>query len=246
MFNRVQSTKSKPSEKVTNIRPAKPTPAGRDRLVFFDTNIGLAEKAIADLESRIETLESIVVDSSAAAKALQACVESDNGRSLSDYAAGKVDADSNIAKLVMLADNSKRAADAARSALPNAREQIENARAQLVGLTEQRLAELKRVLMNIGDVKAREYVAAFELLGRIHDELVGVASVLEDNLGDIRLIDDPVKTPRFAFPSMGNADADPFLRHRVSDLTSSESAKAWAAVKDRLEVDALADVSDLI
>jgi chromosome segregation ATPase len=244
IFKSVQS-KAKTSEKIQSLRPAKP-PTGRERLQHFDDNIGLAEKAIADLENRIERLESIVVDAVAAAKDLQAAVEADNGKSLADYSAGKVEADSNIAKLVMASDNSGRAATAAKAALPSGQAQLENARAQLVSLTEQRAAELQHVLAILGDTEARAYQKLFDDLGRAHDRLVGYAQVCESNLGDVRLIIDPVKAPRFGLPSMGNADADPFLRHRESELTIAESARASGNIRDRLAADAQADLSDLL
>jgi hypothetical protein len=66
------------------------------------------------------------------------------------------------------------------------------------------------------------------------------------NLGDIQLIIDPLKTPRFALPSLGNQDADPFLRHRPNDIVVSDAAKTWSTVRDRLEADAAADLGDLI
>jgi capsid protein len=120
MFNRVQK---KPKEIVSISRPVKPQ-AGRERLAHFDEQIGLAQNAIAEFEQRIVRLESIVVDAAAAAKALQAAVEADNGKSLADYSAGNVPPDSNIAKLVMTSDNSGRAATAAKAALPNAQAQL--------------------------------------------------------------------------------------------------------------------------
>jgi hypothetical protein len=72
------------------------------------------------------------------------------------------------------------------------------------------------------------------------------ANTTQSNVGDIQLIIDPVKVPRFALPSLGNADADPFLRHRVSDITVADSEKTWNTVRSRLESDPNADLSDLI
>jgi hypothetical protein len=69
---------------------------------------------------------------------------------------------------------------------------------------------------------------------------------MESNQGDLRLIQEPLKTVRFALPSMGNMDADPFLRHQISDLTVGESARTWSEVRDRLEAEANADLSDLM
>jgi hypothetical protein len=244
MFNR-SVQKTKPREVVSNARPVKP-PVGRERLQHFDDQIGLAKQAIAEIEERISRFEGIITDADGAHKALQAAIESDNGKALADYSSGNVPADSTIARLVMVEHNSARAATAAKASLPTAHAQLENARGQLHDLGEQRVAELNRTLSLLGDVQARAYRDAFESMCLLHDQLAGFASVAQASHGDIQLIIDPVKTPRFAFPSLGNADADPFLRHQVSSHTVTESARAWSAVRARLEADALADVSDLI
>lgn len=242
MFNRVE--KSKP-EKISS-RPAKAPPAGRERLLHFDQEITKA-KQVAELEQKIERLQEIVSGADVHHRTLQACIESDNGRALSDYSAGKVAADSSIARLVLLADNSKRAASAAQAALPSANAQLDNARAQLLELGEQRAAELNRVLMSLGDLDADEYRKTFEKLGRLHDKLVGFSNVAQVSHGDIQLIIEPLTAARFAFPSMpGHIDADPFLRHKPSDLTVVEAAQKWTAIRERLSTDALADVNDLL
>jgi hypothetical protein len=242
MFKSVE--KSKP-EKI-NSRPVK-KPAGRERLKHFDEQIGLAKQAIIELEQKIERLQGIVSDADIHHRSLQAAIELDNGNALAGYAAGDVPADSSIAKLVMVADNSKRAASAASAALPTAHAHLENARSQLLDLGEQRAAELNRVLAMLGDFDADEYRKTFEKLGRLHDKLTGFANVSQMSHGDIRLIDDPLKTPRFAFPSMpGHIDADPFLRHKPSDVTVAESARKWSDIRERLSADANADVNDLL
>jgi DNA repair exonuclease SbcCD ATPase subunit len=243
MFNRVASTKTKPSEKIQSIQP-KPTPAGRERLSHFDSEAKKAEAAISELDQRINRLESIILDADVAHRALQSQIESDNGASLANYAAGSVPADSAITKLVVAADNTKRAAAAAHAALPGANAQLENARTQLASLGEQRAAELKRVLAMLGDVTAREYQATFDALGKLYDKLVAYASVAEDNVGDVWRIQEPLVACRFSVT--GDSLSDPFLRHRISDITVSESSRRWAAVKDRLAADANADVSDLL
>jgi hypothetical protein len=245
MFNR-SVQKSKPREVVSNARPTKP-PVGRERLSHFDGEIVKAKQAIAEMEQKIERLQGVVSDAEVHHKALQAAIESDNGKSLAGYAAGDVPTDSSIARLVLLADNSKRAATAASAALPSANAQLENASQQLLALEEQRVAELNRVLTNLGDIDADEYRKTFEKLGRLHDKLVGFADVSQASHGDIRLIDDPLRAPRFQFPSMrGHVDADPFLRHSPSSVTVAESSRRWAEVRERLSADALADVNDLL
>jgi hypothetical protein len=245
MFNRSVQKKHK-EDNVSHIRPVVKTPAGRERLQHFDEQISLAKNAIAELEQRIERCEGIIRDADIHHRALQAAIEADNGASLAHYSEGLSPPDSSIARLVLASDNSGRASTAAKASLPTAHAQLENARAQLLELHDQRAEEAKRVLMLLGDATARKYVAAFELLGDLHDQLVGFASVAEGNQGDIWRIQEPLAACRFALPSTGDALSDPFHRHRTNEIVVGESTKAWAAVKDRLSTDALADISDLI
>ena len=147
----------------------------------------------------------------------------------------------------MASENSGRAATAAQAALPTARAALDNAKEQVIGLTHERSMELSRVLSLLADVTASKYSETFDLLGKLQDELIGFASVVEGNQGDVRLINEPLKTVRFVLPSMANSrDADPFLRHSVNDRTVGESARTWSAVRDRLQSDANADLTDLI
>jgi hypothetical protein len=249
MFNR-GTTKAKTSDSVSSInsRPTvKKPPAGRERLVHFDSEIKTAQTVISELETKIERLNEIVASADAHHRALQAHIEQDNGRSLSDYSEGKVEADSSIARLVLLADNSKRASTAASAALPTAMAQLENARSQLLDLGEQRAAELNRVLTSLGDLEADEYRKTFEKLGMLHDKLVGFSNVSQMSLGDIQLTTAPMSAPRFQFPSMrASVDADPYLRHSPSSLTVMQSAQKWTEIRSRLSENALADVNDLL
>ena len=41
-------------------------------------------------------------------------------------------------------------------------------------------------------------------------------------------------------------EADPFMRHRESEITVAESARTWATVRQRLEADVDADLSDIL
>jgi hypothetical protein len=141
--------------------------------------------------------------------------------------------------------SSARASSAAKASLPTARDQLENAKLQLVALIDQRSQELHRVLLSIGDVEAQQYQAAFDKLCFMYDRLTGVSSIIEANVGDVKLTDDQVKIPRFQFPSSGHPDADIFLRHKPSTLTVAEAAQQYTQIRERLEKDALADISDL-
>jgi hypothetical protein len=240
MFNRVQKTETH------TVHIVNKKADGRERLSHFDDEIRKGKAAIVNLEESIQRLETIIAGADEAHRALQAAIVSDGGKALADYSAGRTNDGDEINKLVMVADNSARAATAARASLPDAHSALQNAHAQVASLIDQRAQELKRVLATLGDVDARAYDKAFSDLCRLHDRMVGHASVAEDNIGDIRLTHEPLRVPRFAFPSMGHADADPFLRHQASDLTVAESARRWSQIRERLESDANADLSDLI
>ena len=59
------------------------------------------------------------------------------------------------------------------------------------------------------------YEKAFKETCWLHDKLIDNANVAQSTIGDIQLIVENPKIPRFAFPSLGNTDADPF--HRVNE-----------------------------
>ena len=116
-----------------------------------------------------------------------------------------------------------------------------------MSLTEQKNTELNRVVANLADVDAREYQKAFDVMCVLHDRLAGYASTAQASFGDIQLIIDPLRVPRFVLPSMASGpDSDPFLRHKSSDLTINESARKWSQIRSRLEADVDADLDDLI
>jgi hypothetical protein len=238
MFNRVQKTEDH------TVHILHKQAVGRERLSHFDEEITKGKTTIVDLEQRIQRLESIIAEADLAHRNLQQAIAADDGAELASYSAGT--ASDHFSKLVMSSENSARAATAAKAALPGANSSLDNAHAQVASLIDQRAAELKRVLAMLGDVDARAYDKAFSDLCRLHDRMVGYASIAEDNVGDVRLTHEPLRVPRFASPSMGNADADQFMRHQASDLTVKDSARRWSQIRDRLESDANADLSDLI
>jgi hypothetical protein len=227
-------------------KPAKQKPAGRERLRHFDSELAKANQAAAEIEARIQRLEKIISDADSAHDRLQVAILVDNGASLASYSSGQATDDSEIGRLVIAADTTARAKAAAVAALPSAQASLQNVREQAVALDAERVAELNRFIATLADVEARAYQKAFEEMCRMHDRLVGYARVAENNIGDIRLVEDPLKTPRFALPSLGNSDSDPFLRHRTNDHVIAESERMWSSVKQRLQADTDADLSDLI
>jgi hypothetical protein len=124
---------------------------------------------------------------------------------------------------------------------------LTSCREQAIRLNEARVAELHRVIGMLADQEARAYVKAFEELGRLEDRLTGYANIAQSNIGDIKLIEEPLKTVRFALPAMGGSkDSDPFLRHRTSSHVTAEAERMWSSVKQRLAADSYADLSDIL
>jgi hypothetical protein len=229
----------------TSLKPTSTHLPGRERLRHFETHITEAHRAIEDLEHRVARFGSIIVESEAAHRKLQDAINADGGKSLAAYSAGQTEPNDEINGLVALAKSSGEAAAAAKIALPRTESLLANARSQLTELINRKAAEVARVLATLADRDAQAYQRAFSTACILHDRLAGFASVAEGNIGDIRLIIDPIKMPRFALPSMGNRDADPFLRHQPSDLTVTASARRWSEIRSRLEANCDADISDL-
>jgi hypothetical protein len=229
---------------VTSLR--SPKTVGRERLRFAAGEVAKANEAVADLEQRVARFSTIIADADTNHRALQDAINADGGRALAEYSAGKSDPDSEITRLVTLAESSAKASNAAKAALPNTEAMLASARSQVTALGDQRAAELNRVVAMLADADARAYQKAFEEMCRLHDRLVGYASVAQASIGDVQLILDPIKTPRFALPSLGNSDADPFLRHREDELVVADAARQWATVRQRIDADVDADLDDLI
>jgi hypothetical protein len=247
MFSKSAKNKSKGSNPLGEVpMPRTIKHTGRERLRFVDGELKRANEAIADLESRVARLGAIISESESNQRNLQAAIQADGGVALAEFSAGKADPDSDIVTLVTLAESSQKAANAAKVALPSTEAMLESARSQAAELREKRNAELNKVLADLADVEGRAYQKAFDETCRLHDRLVGYSQVAQANIGDVRLIVENPKVPRFALPSLGNADADPFMRSRGSEITVAESARTWATVRQRLETDVDADLSDLI
>jgi hypothetical protein len=228
-------------------KPVSKPKQGRERLQHFAEQIGSAHNAIEDLEGRVARFEAIIAESKAAERSLQDAINSDGGVALASYSSGQTKPTDEINRLVAHAKSSGEAAGAAKVAKPHTEALLENARSQLVSLNEQKNEELNRVVANLADVDARAYQKAFDEMCVLHDRLVGYANTAQSNIGSIQLIIDPLRAPRFALPSMGNSDADPFLRHNtVNDLTVGASARKWAQIRSRLEADVDAYLDDLL
>jgi hypothetical protein len=227
MFTKSTKDKSKGSNPLGEVpMPRTIQHTGRERFRFVDGELKRANEAITDLEARVAGLGAIIAESEVNQRNLQAAIQADGGVALAEFSAGRADPDSDIATLVTLAESSQKAANAE--------------------LRDKRNAELNRVLANLADVDAKAYDRAFTEVCRLHDRLCGFSQVAQANIGDVRLVLQNPSVPRFALPSLGNGDADPWMRHRENELIVAESARTWATVRQRLEADVEADISDLI
>jgi len=231
---------------VSSIKP-KSKQLGRERLKHFDGEIRAARNAIEELEQQVARLKAISAESEAAARALQLAISNDGGVALAAYSSGQAKPTDEISKLVAHAETSRGGATAAAAALPHSEASLENARSQLVTLDAERHAELDHVVKMIADRDAKEYQRAFDAACIAHDKLVGYAAAFESNHGDVRLARVPIEMPRFALPSMGRPDADPYIRHLApSELTVNASSRKYLAIRSRIAANPDADISDLL
>jgi hypothetical protein len=227
---------------------AKPKPVGRERLHFFDAELAKANAAVEDLGKRVATLENIGVEAVAAEKKLQSFIASDGGTdALLAHSAGNSKPDDEVSKLIAAAKSTSEASSPAKTALPIQLEKLAAAKAEVARLSEEKNAEIGRYLTTLADSTARKYKAAFASCCILHDELMGFADGTSLFMGEVALIVEELRMPRFNLPSLACLDVhDPFLRHKASSRTVGESSKTWAAVKARLVENVDADVSDLI
>jgi hypothetical protein len=222
--------------------------AGRQRLHFFNEELAKANAAVADLERRVATLDNIGIDAVAAEQELQLYIASDAGtEALLAHAEGKSKPDDQIAILLAAAKSTGEAAGPAKAALPLARDALEKERAEVLRLGEEKAAEIGRFMTLMADETARQYKDAFDLVCFLHDQLTGFANGTSVYMGEVAMIIEELKVPRFNLPSLACINEhDPFLRRRGSSSTVGEFTKVWTAVKERLEADVDADLSDLI
>jgi hypothetical protein len=222
-----------------SVAKAEPV-AGRERLHFFNEELAKANAAVADLERRVATLENIGIDAVAAERELQLYIASDAGtEALLAHAEGK--------SLIAAAKSTAEAATPAKAALPLAQDALASARAEVVRLGEEKQAEIGRYMTLLADETARKYKEAFELVCQLHDQLTGFANGTSVYMGEVMMIVEELKVPRFNLPSLAcTNEHDPFLRRRGSSFTVGEFTKVWTAVKERLEADVDADLGDLI
>jgi hypothetical protein len=102
---------------------------GRERLRFAAAELAKACDCVADLETRLARLTTIISDADAAHAALQEAIAADGGVALEAYGAGNA-SDHPIAKLVAAKECTAKAASAAKDALPGVQDILAKARAE--------------------------------------------------------------------------------------------------------------------
>jgi hypothetical protein len=229
-------------------KPVKPIIVGRERLHHFDSELAKAKSAVDDLERRVATLENIGIDAIAADRELQDFIASDGGvDALRAHSSGETSQDDQISKLLAAAKSTSEAAAPAKAALPSAIDALERARSEVIRLGEEKYREIELFMTSLADETAKAYKGAFNECCRLHDELTGFANGTSVYMGDVAMVVEELKVPRFKLPSLACLDDyDPFLRRRGNSFTVSESTKVWTAVKDRLQTDVDSDLSDLV
>jgi hypothetical protein len=243
--------KDKTKKTGTASTPAKASTApmipSRDRLLFVAGELAKAQAVVADLEARVARLDTIIADADLASAELQQAIAADGGESLGLYASGQAGGDSEISKMILAEETASRAAVAAKSALPKATSDLEAARAEVVRLGEAKSVEIGEYLMMKADGLARKYHQAFAELCRLHDEITGFALGIDSAVGEVAMVIEPVKVPRFNLPSLKtSAEYDPFLRHTPSSHIVESAAATWRAGRARLELNVNDDLDDLI
>jgi hypothetical protein len=235
------------TSKAPEVKP-KPIVIGRERLHNFDAELAKAKSAVDDLTRRVATLENISIDAVSADRELQLFIAGPEGlEALLSHSERKSSPDDPVSILIAAAKSTAEAAGPAKSALPAAQVALERAHAEVARLAEEKAKAIEVYMTTLADGTARKYKAAFEETCRLHDELTGFASSTSVYVGEVAMIVDELKVPRFVLPSLACLnDHDPFLRHRGNSFTVSESTKVWTEVKTRLQGDVGSDISDLV
>jgi hypothetical protein len=237
------SSKSRGNENpVTNTPPPK-IRQGRERLQYYVDQIAAAHNAIEELEQHCARLGAIIVESDTASRDLQNFIAADSGLALSRYSGGQCGPDEEISRLVAHSKTSGDAAEAAKAGLPHAESLLATAKQQLVTLTEEKHAEVARVIASLADVEVRAYEKSFEATCLLQDRLIGFSRVGESNVGDVYRIQEPARLARFV--ANGDSTSDPFIRHHTNEHIVSQSAQRWAEIRSRLELNANCDLADL-
>jgi hypothetical protein len=91
---------------------------GRERLRYAAAELAKAKDCVADLETRLNRLTTIISDADAAHAALQDAITADGGVALEAYGAGNA-SNQPIAMLVATKETTAKAASAAKDALPS-------------------------------------------------------------------------------------------------------------------------------
>lgn len=220
--------------------PGKPRSASRDTLAKINAEIEAAREAAVSIERRIVHLKSTIEAGEQAGRELQISVGSAAGAAaLAAFSGGR---ENRIARQVADAEHAAWAAAVARRALPVAENDLAAARAEIARLEDAKKAAIKTVLIEHGDLMARRYVAAFEELCAVHDQIVGFARGA--NVSNVILASTALEIPRFDLPKLKCADGfTTYLKHIPKNQDIHAASIAWSRFAARLADDPNATVS---
>jgi hypothetical protein len=223
---------------------------GRERVRKAAAELGKANECVADLEGRLNRLNTIISDADAAHAALQQAIAADGGVALETYGAGQA-SDQPIAALVGAMENTARAASAAKDALPSVTDMLSRARAEVVRLEGMKFDAMIVYLKTRAREEHNKYNAAFAELSRAYDALCGIAvAVSATGHADMMTtgLPVPIKAPGFNMstgPAHGPSELVT-LTHSVTEARIARSTAMWMQARERLERDPDADLDDLI
>lgn len=223
---------------------------GRERLRAAAKALGEAQACVADLETRLGRLGTIMGDADAAHEALQAAITADGGVALERYGNGQA-ANEPIAALIATKENTARAASAAKAALPSVEDMLSKARAEVTRLEGVKFDALIVYLKTRANDEHRAFLKSFNAMCKSYDTLCGIAVALSATGHSDMMTSGapmPIKVPGFNMnngPGFGPSEPVTMARGADEDAIARTTAD-WMKARERLSSDADADIDDLI
>lgn len=223
---------------------------GRARLRYAAAELAKAKDCVADLEARLDRLNTIISDADAAHLALQEAIAADGGVALEAYGAGRA-SDQPIAKLVAAKENTAKAASAAKDALPSVQDMLAKVRAEVAKLESAKFDAVIVYLKMRASDEHKAYMRAFRELCDSYDRLCGIAvAVSATGHSDMMTtgLPVPIRAPGFNMstgPAHGPSELVT-MGHTASENKVAAWTAKWMQARERLDKDVDAELDDLI
>jgi hypothetical protein len=225
-------------------KAAPPVSPARQALLAADAALAEGRSRLAAAQQHVERLKAIADAAGPADAALRTAVASDGGEELARLSRGET---SEISGLADAADAAKRAAGIALSSLPAAEAELKLAGDALADLETAKRKCVGAVLAEQASELGERYLAAFQQLAAVHDEIVGVARVAASYGRDLILTTDALEAPRFALKSMPQGETfSRFLRHVPRGPVIDAVAGIWSRAAQALSDSPTADIAALV